>query len=300
MSSQNQTLLIDWGNTSLKFLWLQDLDHYAPQIFRVKDLHLEQRQLLTNEFDSILAQSKLSKVEDVERLHQIVVQKQAHGSVKQALISSVNTDMNNQQLQKMLESTGISTFFAQSARHMGALVNAYHLPQQLGSDRWLAMIAGLQFSSKSSFGVIDLGSAITLDIIDAKAQHIGGHIVPGQARLTQILAQMGQIQLDSRIKVHSQQALGKNTAECIQLGCEQMVKSYLLSSLSRYQKKHQIKQWFITGGGAIDWLKILLEESQSVETDQIAAFNGVIDRLTYVPDLIFYGLVQLWKQLGQK
>ncbi|MDQ7048523.1 MAG: type III pantothenate kinase [Enterobacterales bacterium] len=286
------------GNTSLKLLWLQDLDDYKPQAFAVKDLHLEHDKLLIHRTDSIFAESKSTKVKDIEALRQVVTRQQ--GSVKQALISSVNTDTNNQQLQELLNSLDIPTFFAQPSRQTGPLINAYQAPEQLGVDRWLAMIAGLKFSPASAFGVIDLGSAITLDIIDAKAQHLGGHIVPGKAQLTQILAQMGQIRLDNSIKANPEHALGKNTAECVQLGCEQMVKSYLLSSLLEYQEKYQIKQWFITGGGAVDWLKTLLVEGQSVETGQMESFKVVIDQLTHVPDLNFYGLMQLLKLLEQK
>ena len=49
----------------------------------------------------------------------------------------------------------------------------------LGVDRFLAMLAALERFPNSPLLVIDAGSAVTFDVIDAKGMHQGGLIMPG-------------------------------------------------------------------------------------------------------------------------
>ena len=60
---------------------------------------------------------------------------------------------------------------------------AQHLPtryaaDQLGVDRWLAMLACRGFCA-GAFLVVDCGTAITLDQVDGQGVHVGGYILPG-------------------------------------------------------------------------------------------------------------------------
>ncbi|CAI8153221.1 MAG: Type III pantothenate kinase [Pseudidiomarina mangrovi] len=56
--------------------------------------------------------------------------------------------------------------------------NAYAQPQHLGVDRWLAMIGAYNEQPKATL-IIDAGTAITADWIDADGVHLGGWIAPG-------------------------------------------------------------------------------------------------------------------------
>jgi type III pantothenate kinase len=58
---------------------------------------------------------------------------------------------------------------------------AYAEPARLGVDRWLAMIAAHQ-STAGLVCVIQAGTAVTFDAVDAAGRHLGGLIFPG-ARL---------------------------------------------------------------------------------------------------------------------
>lgn len=54
----------------------------------------------------------------------------------------------------------------------------YANPDQLGADRWVAAI-GAYALSRTAVCVVDCGSALTLDAVDAEGQHRGGLIAPG-------------------------------------------------------------------------------------------------------------------------
>ena len=58
------------------------------------------------------------------------------------------------------------------------MTNAYPQPQSLGVDRWLALIAARQLAPGWAC-VIDAGTALTIDALDAAGLHLGGLIIPG-------------------------------------------------------------------------------------------------------------------------
>ena len=58
------------------------------------------------------------------------------------------------------------------------VTNGYHEPARLGVDRWLALL-GAWRRSPSAACVVDCGSAVTVDILDAQGRHLGGWIAPG-------------------------------------------------------------------------------------------------------------------------
>jgi type III pantothenate kinase len=58
------------------------------------------------------------------------------------------------------------------------LTNGYLDPTLLGADRWLALI-GAWTRAKSALCVVDAGTAVKVDSVDANGQHLGGLIAPG-------------------------------------------------------------------------------------------------------------------------
>lgn len=64
-----------------------------------------------------------------------------------------------------------------SAAQLG-VTNHYGEPERLGSDRWVAMIGARQ-RIMGPVCVVDGGTAITLDALDATGRFLGGVILPG-------------------------------------------------------------------------------------------------------------------------
>lgn len=58
------------------------------------------------------------------------------------------------------------------------VTNAYSQPSAHGVDRWLTLIAARQMTSTAAC-VIDAGTAVTIDALDAQGLHLGGVIIPG-------------------------------------------------------------------------------------------------------------------------
>ncbi|MGR8934797.1 MAG: type III pantothenate kinase [Gammaproteobacteria bacterium] len=71
--------------------------------------------------------------------------------------------------------------------------NAYRMPQKLGVDRWLCLLAAHRYH-KLPACIVDCGTAVTVDVIDAQGIHRGGVIAPGLQLMKQSL-QTGTQQL---------------------------------------------------------------------------------------------------------
>lgn len=69
------------------------------------------------------------------------------------------------------------TRFVSESQALG-VTSAYPQPARLGVDRWMALIAAPELASANAV-IIDAGSAITLDLLRADGQHLGGAILPG-------------------------------------------------------------------------------------------------------------------------
>jgi len=68
--------------------------------------------------------------------------------------------------------------FVTAAQEFHGLTNGYLDPTLLGADRWLALI-GAWTRARTALCVVDAGTAVKVDSVDAQGQHLGGLIVPG-------------------------------------------------------------------------------------------------------------------------
>jgi type III pantothenate kinase len=85
--------------------------------------------------------------------------------------------------------------FVVSRRQAGGVENAYVDPERLGVDRWAALLA-VRHALPGAACIVDCGSAITIDVLAADGQHLGGLIVPGLALMVKALEDNTRIRLD--------------------------------------------------------------------------------------------------------
>ena len=72
----------------------------------------------------------------------------------------------------------VNVEFVTAAHDFHGLTNGYLDPALLGADRWLALI-GAWTRVRSTLCVVDAGTAVKVDSVDANGMHLGGLIVPG-------------------------------------------------------------------------------------------------------------------------
>jgi len=72
----------------------------------------------------------------------------------------------------------VKIIIAKSTSKEFGVKNSYLQPEKLGIDRWLALIASYN-DYQQAVWIVDCGTAITVDFINAEGQHQGGLISPG-------------------------------------------------------------------------------------------------------------------------
>lgn len=122
--------------------------------------------------------------------------------------------------------------------------NAYRQPNQLGIDRWLALLAAHRYHPGNSV-VVDCGTATTVDVIDRQGQHLGGLIAPGL-----ITMQSALVSNTAQLRVCSSEidvGLASETSEAIYSGCLWSIIGLIECTRRQYPLFDQV---LLTGGDA--------------------------------------------------
>jgi len=92
-------------------------------------------------------------------------------------------------------------------------------PQQLGQDR-IADAVGAGVYLKAPYLVVDMGTAVTIDLVDENGSYAGGAIAPGMNAFSQYLSQMtAQLPSINPADADCNLAIGKDTLEAMYVGC---------------------------------------------------------------------------------
>ncbi len=75
-----------------------------------------------------------------------------------------------------------------AAQQPAGLVNCYQSPATLGSDRWSALVAVSEMFPQQAVIVVDVGTAVTVDLLARGGVFRGGVIFPGIQSMQQALA----------------------------------------------------------------------------------------------------------------
>ncbi len=101
----------------------------------------------------------------------------------------------------------------------GGVRNGYRDPSQLGIDRWAAMVAAFHVHGGPLL-VVDCGTALTLDHVDANGVHRGGLIAPGLGTMRMALKRHTRLsQHDVVESMFEPSDFGRNTATAVTAGC---------------------------------------------------------------------------------
>lgn len=153
-------LLLDVGNTRVKWAWLDYLE-IAPAGAIAHDATHRSWQ------GQIAA--------DGHRPERIVVSNVA-GPAFAAALTLWSRDHFGREPEFILASAALC-----------GVTNGYRRPAALGVDRWLALIAAWRSAERPTL-VVNAGTALTLDAIDGTGRHRGGLILPGVQMMSELWA----------------------------------------------------------------------------------------------------------------
>lgn len=240
-------LLIDLGNSRLK--WAQ----YAPDLWNTGAARLDAEKNSRSLFDK--AWEKIAKPQRV-------------------VVCSVSSQERLNALEQWVRARWSVTAHVvhPQAEHLG-VKNRYRNPQQLGADRWAALIGARGLTVQAAC-VVDAGTAVTVEALSAGGEFLGGAIFPGLHLLRDSLTRGTQaIPLAAG---DATQILGRSTGDGVTAGTLFGLVGAVERLMDEYRKTlGEPMQVFLTGGDA----------------PALAAYLRV--PVTQVPDLVLKGLARI-------
>jgi len=139
--------------------------------------------------------------------------------------------------------------FALPCRSRAGMTTRYQQPEKLGVDRWLAALAAYH-EARGAVCVIDVGTALTVDVVTSDGTHLGGLIAPGPDLLRTSLTR-GTAQLESE-GLSLVEGFADNTRDAISLGCTDAIGGLfqrVAARLADHEPREDFR-WYLTGGAA--------------------------------------------------
>jgi len=153
-----QTLLVDAGNTSIKWSYLE------KNVISKQRCYFYNDQSPISLFDKILSKKK----EECTKV----------------ILVSVLGNIFNEKAAYIAKTAALAFTNIKSKSRLANVKNSYIEPEKLGADRFVAMIAAYHLvnndkQDRKACIIIDSGTATTIDAIDVNGYHLGGLILPG-------------------------------------------------------------------------------------------------------------------------
>lgn len=137
--------------------------------------------------------------------------------------------------------------FLRPQRCFGRLVCAYQQPARLGVDRWAAIVGAAQTYGTPAL-VVDCGTAVTIDHVDARGRHQGGVIFPGLGTMRRAL-HTGTANLPE-VAGPADGVLGTDTVEAIRNGTFYAVVGAIDRIVAPLAESANASHRLLTGGDA--------------------------------------------------
>ncbi len=151
--------------------------------------------------------------------------------------------------------------------------NLYRRPEQLGADRWAALIGAHGLTSTAAC-VVDAGTAVTVEALSASGEFLGGAIFPGLRLLRESLAR--GTEAIPAVVGNASHCLARSTEDGVAAGTLFGLAGAVERLLEEYRRElGGTVEVFLTGGDA----------------PQLAAQLRV--KVTLIPDLVLKGLARI-------
>ena len=155
---------------------------------------------------------------------------------------------------------GCDMRFARSEKQACGVVNSYRQPRHMGVDRWVAMI-GAWAELGAACVIVDVGTAVTIDALNGKGQHLGGQILPGVAMMAAALSSqtsdIPKVRLRSAVQGRGLNMFASSTTRAVEQGTTNAVVGAIERATRALQESRIRPTIILTGGDASRILKSL-------------------------------------------
>lgn len=193
-------------------------------------------------------------------------------SVETAWISCVASDAVLEKISLEIKRLfDVEPSIATVSSHAAGMANDYESLDQLGVDRWVAALGARVLVGSGALIVIDVGTAVTIDMVSSDNHFKGGVILPGFTIMhDSLLGRTAGIK-SNRSKVTS--VIGKNTRDCVNAGVEYGLIGAVDRIISEMCVGVSSPRLLVMGGGAE---AIVAGSKFKIELQSDMIFNGLM------------------------
>lgn len=170
--------------------------------------------------------------------------------------------------------TGLAPEFFVSQRRVAGITTMYSEPWRLGADRLVGVIGAHRLARRRAACVIGVGTALTVDLVDASGRHRGGAIVPAPALMkNSLLSETNGIRRRARGGGSAGGLFARNTRAAIEQGSRYAAAAVIDRAVAEAGRLLGRPPMVLLTGGGAPALRALIRSSHE-----------------FVPDLVLRGL----------
>lgn len=179
--------------------------------------------------------------------------------------------------EQLMSGWALPARWVSATRQAGGVVNGYEHPQRLGADRWAAIIGARQRALKAASDnpppvvAVMVGTAVTVDSVDASGRFLGGLILPGFGLMYRAL-ESGTAGL--KVPTGEVRDFPTNTSDALMSGGTDAIAGAIERTLRRLREQTGREPLLIMSGGAVSRLSHVHELQATVAENLI--FEGLL------------------------
>ncbi|PSW12128.1 type III pantothenate kinase [Photobacterium sanctipauli] len=169
--------------------------------------------------------------------------------ITRIVFASVGPVEVDNSIQRISQLANIPVLQVKTLKKDFGVKNAYSEYQYLGVDRWLTLVAIRQEFKKPTV-IVDIGTALTFDVMSEEGKHLGGWIAPGyQLMMKSVLENTTKVFSD---RDHNDELVfADNTADGLKNGCRAALVGLIEFGLSQAREKLKSEPEVILCGGGV-------------------------------------------------
>jgi len=184
------------------------------------------------------------------------------------IVASVSEDKLANSINRWCQTNDIAYRQVISEMKKNKVINAYQQPNQLGVDRWLALVGAAELFPNKNVLIIDAGTATTVDLLASSGKHQGGWILAGVTTLiSSVLSQTVHVQANDTEK--ESLSFGFNTSQNVHNAARAATVGAINLAISHAQQQGLVLDEVILTGGNGMSLSTLLSYQNKVQDDLV-------------------------------
>ena len=184
-------------------------------------------------------------------------------------------DAVRRRVEEQMELWDIEPHWVVPSKHEAGLTNGYDFPSRLGADRWVALAGArsrvLAAGAPRPALVVMVGTAVTVDALDAEGRFLGGLILPGFGLMLRALEQG-----TAGLKVPTGEVVDfpTNTSDALMSGGANAISGAIERQARRLQQRTGQEPMLLMSGGAATKLAPITD--LPFETEDALIFEGLL------------------------